>query len=226
MTIRRIEPDPDRPTWGPAPRTLAAVAALGLYAVAATRRRGWTSLALGAGALALAARAGSAAPTSRLFASLGDPYAFEARRSIAIERPVAEVFDLLSDYENYPDFMPNVADVETLPGSRHRWTMLGPGGIPIPVRDRIIDREAGEFVAWESEAGSTFPYAGAARFRAIDAGTLVEARMSYGPPFGSIGDACARLIGQDPASQLDAILGRAKAYLESGRMPADSVAAA
>ncbi len=224
MSTHRIEPRGDAPAWGLPARGLAALGGVGLLALAA-RSRGWARLACGAGAFGLIVRAASDAPTARLFASGGDPYAFEATRSIAIERPVDEVFGLLSDYENYPDFMPNVANMRTLPGLRHRWNMLAPGGIPIPVRDRIIEHVPGSFVAWESEAGSTFPYAGAARFRPIEAGTLVEARMSYGPPLGSVGDGLARLLGQDPGRQLDAILGRAKDYLETGRMPSDSVRA-
>ncbi len=224
MSTHRIEPRGDASAWGPGARGLAALGGVGLLALAA-RTRGWARLASGAGAVGLLVRASTGAPTARLFASGGDAYAFEARRSIAIERPVAEVFGLLSDYDNYPDFMPNVAAMRTLPGRRHRWKMLGPGGIPIPVRDRIIEHVPDSFVAWESEPGSTFPYAGAARFRAIEAGTLVDARMSYGPPFGSVGDGFARLLGQDPGRQLEAILGRAKSYLETGRMPSDSVRA-
>ena len=224
MPIPPTRPRTDRPGWGPAPRALSALGGVGLLALAA-RGSGWRRLALGSAGVALIVRAASSAPTSRLVTSGGDPHAFEARRSIAIGRPVAEVFGLLSDYDNYPDFMPNVADMETLPGLRHRWNMLAPGGIPIPVRDVIIELVPDEFVAWVSEPGSTLPYAGAARFRAIEAGTLVEARMSYGPPLGAVGDGFARLLGQDPGRQLEAILGRAKAYLETGRMPSDSARA-
>lgn len=161
-------------------------------------------------------------PVGRLFRSGGDPYAFEARRSITINRPVGEVFALLSDYANYPKFMPNVRDMEILPGLRHRWKMVGPVGVRIPVRDAITEMVPNQFVAWESEPDSTLPYAGAAMFRAEGSGTSVEARMSYGPPLGAIGNAFATLLGQDPGRQLMSILNRARDYLEAGRFQPDA----
>ena len=156
-------------------------------------------------------------PMSRLLRSGGNPYAFEARRSITINRPVAEVFALLSDYANYPSFMPNVRDMEVLPGLRHRWKMVGPAGVRIPVRDVITELVPNQFVAWESEPDSTMAYAGAAMFRSEGAGTTVEARMSYGPPLGALGNLGASILRQDPASQLDSILKRARDYLEAGK---------
>ena len=183
----------------------------------AARRRGWARAGWGVMGLGLMVRAASTAPTGRLVTSGGDPYAFEARRSIVIARPIAEVFALLSDYGNYPDFMPNVRDMELLPGLRHRWTMLAPGGIPFPVRDAISQLVPDEFVAWESEPESTLLYAGAALFRSEGAATRVEARMSYGPPGGALGDACITALGQDPMRQLDEILRRARRFLEAGR---------
>lgn len=154
---------------------------------------------------------------ARLVTSGRDPYAFEARRSITIARPVDEVFALLSNYANYPDFMPNVRNMEVLPGLRHRWSMVAPLGIKIPVRDAIFERVPDQFVAWESEPESTLPYAGAALFEADGAGTRVTARMSYGPPLGAVGNLGATLLRQDPVSQLKAILENARAYLEAGR---------
>lgn len=202
--------------WGPTGRVLAGVGGLACLALAG-QRRGWAGVGLGAVGVGLLVRGASGAPTTRLFTSGRDPYAFEARQSIIIARPVGEVFALLSDYANYPAFMPNVRDMEILPGLRHRWSMMAPGGVPIPVRDAIAELVPDQFVAWESEPESTLPYAGAAQFRAEGAGTRVDARMSYGPPLGAVGNLGATLLGQDPASQLDQILTRARDYLEAGR---------
>ena len=203
-------------TWGATARVVAGLGGMTLIGLGA-RRRGWAGVGLGLAGVALVGRAASGAPTARLISSGGDPYAFEARREITVGRPVAEVFALLSDYANYPDFMPSVRDMQVLPGLRHRWTMIVPGGVGIPVRDAITQLVPDEFVAWESEPESTLAYAGAALFRSVGAGTLVEARMSYGPPLGGLGDACARLVGQDPGRQLGEILTRARDYLESGQ---------
>lgn len=203
-------------SWGPIGRGIAGVGGLSFLALA-VQRRGWAGLGLGAIGAGLLVRAASGVPTARLLSSGRDPYAFEARRSITIERPIGEVFALLSDYANYPDFMPNVRDMEILPGLRHRWSMVAPTGLKIPVRDAITASVPDEFVAWESEPASSLPYAGAALFRPEGSGTRVVARMSYGPPLGAVGNLGAALLGQDPTSQLDRILTRAKDYLEAGR---------
>ena len=202
--------------WGTTARVIAGLGGMTLLGLGA-QRRGWAGVGLGLVGVALLGRSASGAPTARLVASGGDPYAFEARREITVGRPVAEVFALLSDYANYPDFMPSVREMQVLPGLRHRWTLVVPGGLGVPVRDAITQLVPDEFVAWESEPESTLAYAGAARFRSVGSGTLVEARMSYGPPLGAVGDACARLLGQDPGQQLGEIFGRARDYLESGR---------
>ena len=202
--------------WGPTGRLLAGVAG-GVCLVGAAWRRGWAGVGLAAAGTGLLAGAATGRSPLRLVSSGGDPYAFEARGAITIDRPVAEVFALLSDYANYPDFMPNVRDMEILPRLRHRWNMIAPGGVPIPVVDAITQLVPDEFVAWESEPGSALPYAGAASFRPNGPGTLVRARMSYGPPLGALGNLGASALRQDPDSQLRAILENARAYLEAGK---------
>ena len=200
--------------WGPIGRIIAGVGGLACVTVG-VQRRGWARVGLGALGVGLLVRGASGSPSSRLFTSGRDPYAFEARRSITIARPASEVFALLSDYANYPDFMPNVRDMEIVPGLRHRWSMVAPGGVKIPVRDAIAALVPDRFVSWESEPESTLPYAGAALFAPVAGGTRVDARMSYGPPLGAIGNAGATLLGQDPASQLAQILTRARDFLEA-----------
>ena len=202
--------------WGPTGRFLAGVGG-GACLVAAAKQKGWIGAGISLVGTGLLVRAATGRSSLRLISSGRDPYAFEARDSITIARPVSEVFALLSDYANYPDFMPNVRDMEILPGLRHRWTMVAPGGIPIPVIDAITQLVPDEIVAWESEPESTLPYAGAALFRPDGAGTRVEARMSYGPPLGAVGNVGASIFRQDPASQLRSILEHARDYLEAGR---------
>ncbi len=215
LDLDNSRPSRARQPWGPIRRTVEGLGGVALLALGTTQR-GWTRIGLRAVGVGLVVRAAAGVPLRRLISSGRDPYAFEARRSIVVARPVGEVFALLSDYGNYPDFMPNVRDMEILPGLRHRWTMVAPGGVGIPVRDVITQLVPDEFVAWESEPESTLPYAGAARFHPVAGGTRVEARMSYGPPLGALGNALATLIRQGPAQQLAEILTRAKGYLEAG----------
>ena len=70
--------------------------------------------------------------------------------------------------------MPNVTDVQTLPALGHRWSRLGPGGVPIAVLDRIIELVPGSVRRLErASPASTFPMMlVVARFRVIEASTV------------------------------------------------------
>jgi uncharacterized membrane protein len=208
--------------WSLSARLIAGAGGLGCLALA-SRQYGFSRLGLGAIGVGLVFRATSDRPSRQLFGL--DPEAIEADRSIVIHKPLEEVFALFGNYQNYPDFLPNVRAMRIVTEMEHRWTLLGPLGFPIPVHDKMIAWRPPHFVAWRSEPDSLLPYAGQARFTAVADGTLVEARMSYGPPAGPVGDALVRMLGEDPGSQLDMILGGAKAYLENGHSPREEALA-
>jgi carbon monoxide dehydrogenase subunit G len=75
-------------------------------------------------------------------------------RSLAIQRPRAEVFELIGDGERYAEFFAGLTRWERLPGDESRYrvlTCVGPvqaGGVV-----RVTERRDDEVLAWESETG-------------------------------------------------------------------------
>ena len=75
-------------------------------------------------------------------------------RSLAIERPPKDVFELIGDGDRYAEFFAGLTRWERLPGDENRYrvlTCVGPvqaGGVV-----RVTERRDGEVLAWESETG-------------------------------------------------------------------------
>ena len=75
-----------------------------------------------------------------------------------------------------------------------------------------------ELLAWKSEPGATVPNAGSVRFADApgDRGTELRVVLEYDPPAGRLGQAVARLFGEEPAQQVREDLHRFKATMETG----------
>ena len=187
--------------------------ALALYGL---KRRGHFATmlrTLGAGLLV-----GSAA---RVRMALGRVSPLDRRRAVDIQKtlyidaPVDQVYAFWSDYENFPLFMSHVREVEDLGGGRSRWSVSGPGGVPIEWSAVLTRQEPDQVIAWRSEPGSMLQNAGIIRFIPSGTGTRVNLRFCYHPPAGGAGEAVAELLGSDPRAKLNEDLGRMKALLEA-----------
>jgi uncharacterized membrane protein len=125
------------------------------------------------------------------------------------------VYAFWSNYENFPLFMSHVREVEDLGAGRSRWSVSGPGGVPIEWNAVLTQQGPNEVIAWRSEPGSMLENAGIIRFAATGTGTRVDLRFCYHPPAGGAGQAVAELLGSDPRAKLNEDLGRMKALLEA-----------
>jgi uncharacterized membrane protein len=157
----------------------------------------------------------------RVRQALGRVSPLDRRRAVDIQKtlyigaPVDQVYAFWSDYENFPLFMSHVREVEDLGGGRSRWSVSGPGGVPIEWTALLTRQEPGRVIAWRSEAGSMLENAGIIRFIPSGNGTRVNLRFCYHPPAGGAGEAVAELLGSDPRAKLNEDLGRMKALLEA-----------
>jgi uncharacterized membrane protein len=132
---------------------------------------------------------------------------------VAVPPDVA--FAFWDSYDNFPLFMSNVREIEDLGDGRSRWRVSGPGGLPITWEAVVIQRIAGELIAWRSVPGSMLENAGVVRFTPDNHGTRIDLRFCYQPPAGGAGHAVAELLGADPRAKLNEDLGRLKMVLES-----------
>jgi uncharacterized membrane protein len=141
--------------------------------------------------------------------------AVDIQKTLRIDAPLEQVYAFWSNYENFPLFMSHVREVEDLGGGRSRWSVSGPGGVPIEWNAILTQQGFNEVIAWRSEPGSMLENAGIIRFTPDGIGTRVDLRFCYHPPVGGAGQAVAELLGTDPRAKLNEDLGRMKALLEA-----------
>lgn len=142
---------------------------------------------------------------------------FELVRTIRINAPISDLFDFWANPENYPKAFGHVARIERLGENLYRWTLNGPGGIPIGWEGMITRTVPNTLVEWKSLPGSAIGNFGMVRFDSnYDASTRIHIRMFYRPPAGILGRFFAELFGADPGKILDQDLRQLKYIFENG----------
>jgi uncharacterized membrane protein len=206
-----------RDTWPPGLR-LAAGSAGGalLLASSATRSRIAKGALMGTGT-ALVMRSAFNLPWFRIVGVGAGRTAVDVQKSIYVNAPVEEVFELWSNFENLPNFFTNVKEVRrTERPDEYRFTVAGPAGVPVEWHARVTKLVPNELVGWKTVSDSIVKNAGQVQFRSENGGTRVDVHLKYNPGIGALGHAAAKLFGADPKSLMDEDLARMKNYLELG----------
>jgi uncharacterized membrane protein len=140
------------------------------------------------------------------------------QKTILVHRPVGEVFELWSRFENFPLFMQHVRDIDIeLGGKKSRWTVDGPAGTKVEFEAETIAFEPDHLIAWRTLRGQPIEHEGKIRFEETMGGTRVHVQMTYRPPGGIVGHAIAHILGWDPKARMDDDLARMKVLLEEGK---------
>lgn len=184
-------------------RTVASAAAAGLFV------RGLT------GFCPISAAVGRNTRHEDTKEALGGPRGVHVRDSIAIARPVEEVYSFWRELSNLPRFMTHVERVEMFDRTRSRWTVRAPAGLSVSWDAHIINEIPNELLAWRSVGDADVISAGSVHFKCIPSGgTRLVVHLQYSPPAGKLGAWVATLFGEDPAQQIHEDLQRLKACLE------------
>jgi uncharacterized membrane protein len=204
--------------WTPAVRGPALVGGA-LLALWGMVRRGLFAKLAGIAGWALALRAGANQPLAQMFALARGKAGIEVKKTIIVHAPIETVFGLWSHVENFPRFMQHVRKVELEDAARGRarWTIDGPGGMPLHFESEVVRSIPNREIAWRTLPDQKIEHAGSIRFEPDRAGTRVHVQMEYRPPGGVIAHAIAHLLGWDPKARMDDDLVRMKALLEDGR---------
>lgn len=172
----------------------------------------------------LAARAASNTEMGQLVGVGSAPRGWTVEKAITIAAPREEVFELWSNYDNFPHFMSYVEEVRRIDDSRSHWKVKGPAGIRFEWDATTTEKIPPRLLSWRSEPGTTLQHAGSVRFDEVSGGTRVTVRLSYRPPGGALGHSLAALLGRDPKREMDADLLRMKSFVETGAQPHDAAA--
>jgi uncharacterized membrane protein len=212
-------------------RWVSMAAGAGLVAYGLTRRRGTGLLVAGLGAwLARRGMTGhchtyqllglnTAGTGEDTRGALGGPAGVIVEESVVINRPISELYRFWRNLENLPRFMSHLESVERITDTLSRWRAKAPAGTTVEWNAEIINEVPDQVIGWRSIEGSDVVSAGSVNFdeAAGGRGTRVQVRLQYSPPGGKVGDAVARLLGSDAATQIRQDLQRFKQLVESGQ---------
>jgi uncharacterized membrane protein len=140
-------------------------------------------------------------------------------RSVAIHKPVGEVYAFWRNLENLPRFMNHLESVTVVDPHRSIWRAKAPRGRTVQWNADIVEEEINKKIAWKSVQGADVPNAGQVLFEAIPGGTTVTVLLAYTPPAGVLGALVARLFGEEPHQTVKEDLRRLKQILETGETP-------
>lgn len=150
---------------------------------------------------------------------LGGSAGIHVEESVSINKPVAEVFRFWRNLENLPRFMNHLESVAMREEGVSHWVAKGPGGMSVEWDARIINEIDNKLIGWQSLEGSMVSTAGSVNFRETNRGTDVRVHLQYNPPAGKLGAAVARLLGEEPGTQIREDLRRFKQLMETGEIP-------
>jgi uncharacterized membrane protein len=209
-----------RERWSPATRLLTGVTGSALL-VLGLRNRGALGLLSAVTGGTLLARTASNMPLAQWVGVTGGNV-IPVHKTLRVNAPVDQVFQLMARYENFPLFMRNVRHVRAHPDGRSHWIVGGPAGVSVEWDAMTTRREPNRLLAWRTVSNAAVRHAGNIRFEPKNGGTRLEIQLSYQPPAGALGHVVARLFGADPKTELDEDLLRLKSFLESGKLPRDA----
>jgi len=142
------------------------------------------------------------------------------QKSITIRRPAHELYQFWRNFENLPQLMRHLENVEVKEDGTSHWTAKAPAGMHVSWDAEIVEDQPDQMISWRSLSGATIQNSGWVRFVPApgDRGTEVHVELQYNPPGGQLGALIAKLFGEEPAQQIYDDLRRFKQLMETGNI--------
>ena len=140
-------------------------------------------------------------------------------KSIVVNITPEEAYQFWRDFENLPRFMRYLESVTVTGDGRSHWVAQAPGGT-VEWDAEVTEDRPNQFIAWRSLEGSEVDNSGSVRFEqaAGGRGTVIHVQLDYNPPGGAAGALVAKILGEDPAGQMQIDLRRFKQVMELGEL--------
>ncbi len=149
-------------------------------------------------------------------ASVAYQQGVRVEQSVTVNRPAAELYAYWRKLETLPRFMEHLQEVTVLTHRRSRWVAKAPLGTRASWEAEINNDVPGQLIGWRSLPGSTVHNAGSVHFDERGNTTQVRVVLEYAPPAGQLGASIAKLLGEEPQSQIADDLERFKTLMETG----------
>jgi uncharacterized membrane protein len=147
-------------------------------------------------------------------------HGIKVEKAVTINRSPEELYRFWRNLENLPRFMHYIRAIKAQ-GNRSHWVVEAPMGSKVEWDAEIINEKPNELIAWKSVPGSDVDNTGSVHFHPAPSGvgTEVKVTLKYDPPAGEIGATFAKLLGDDPAKQIQDALRELKQMMEAGEVP-------
>ncbi|MDQ3282000.1 MAG: DUF2892 domain-containing protein [Acidobacteriota bacterium] len=141
-------------------------------------------------------------------------------KAVTINSTPEELYSFWRNFTNLPRFMHNLESVEVHDDKRSRWVAKGPAGSKVEWEAEIINEVPNELIGWRSLEGSQIDNAGSVHFTRASGGrgTEVKVVLRYDPPAGVVGATLSKILGEDPALNVQEDLRRLKMLVETGEL--------
>src|SRR5512145_1794467 len=123
--------------------------------------------------------------------------------SIIVKAGVPDVYEVWSNFENFPHFMKHIESVTMTGDQTSHWVMKGLLGAKIEWDAVTTRMDKYQRIAWSSKDNSPLKTSGQVTFKELPHDeTEVTVMLHYEPPAGIAGDVAAALFG-NPVGRLD-----------------------
>jgi uncharacterized membrane protein len=141
-------------------------------------------------------------------------------KSVTIDAAPEQLYTFWRNFENLPRFMDHLESVKMTGSNRSHWVAKGPAGLDAEWDAEIINEIPNELIGWRSVEGSRVDNAGSVHFTKANGarGTEVKVVLRYDPPGGKFGAVVSKILGEDPAHQVQEDLRRLKQLIETGEL--------
>jgi uncharacterized membrane protein len=141
------------------------------------------------------------------------------KKSLTINKPVAELYQFWRNFENLPQFMQHLESVKTTGDKTSHWKAKAPLGQSVEWDAEVTSDRENERIGWKSLEGADIPNSGVVEFKpTINRGTEVTVTLTYEAPGGQLGAMLAKLFGEEPSQQVYGDLYRFKSLMEAGEL--------
>ena len=142
-------------------------------------------------------------------------------RSETIQKSPAELYRFWRNFENLPRFMQHLQSVTVKDITHSHWVAKTPAGREVTWDAVIINEKENELIAWRSLGDADIDNAGSVHFTPAPGGrgTVVKVVLEYNPPAGQAGKLIAKILGEEPDTQVREDLRHFKEMMEAGEIP-------
>lgn len=144
----------------------------------------------------------------------------KVEKTLTINRSPAELYQFWHNFENLPQFMKHLQNVQVKDQRRSHWKTKAPLNQTVEWDADITAERENEFISWASVPGADIANSGSIEFRPLshDRGTEVKVISEYHLPLGGLGNAIAKIFGESPEQQIGDDLRRFKMLMETGEI--------